>query len=240
MRDQPTYYAIIPADVRYDKNLRPNEKLLYGEITALSNKTGECWASNNYFANLYDVSPQAVSKWIADLVKYGYITISYTYRDQTAEIESRTIKLVSTQGTEVLTKKEEVLTKNQSEGINENKKGYKQKKIGNNTSSVNITSSLNNTADADFDSLWSLYPRKEGKKQALTAYKKAIKAGVSVETIRKGIEAYISYIQREKVKPQYIKMGSTWFNGECWNDDYGQHIIGMYNDHDLDDVFGGG
>lgn len=92
-------------------------------------------------------------------------------------------------------------------------------------------------ADAEFESLWSLYPRKEGKKQALSAYKKAIKAGVSVDTIRNGIEAYISYIQREKVKPQYIKMGSTWFNGECWNDDYGQHRVGMYNDHDLDDCF---
>ena len=243
MRDNPTYYAIIPANVRYDKRLRPNEKLLYGEITALANKTGECWASNNYFAELYQVKPQAVSKWISDLAEYGYITISYTYRDQTMEIESRTIKLALTNDSEVLTKKEEVLTKKDNEddgGINKKSDWYKQKKNGNNLN-INTTSRVlkNNTADADFDSLWSLYPRKEGKKQALTAYKKAIKAGVSVETIRKGIEAYISYIQREKVKPQYIKMGSTWFNGECWNDDYGQHIVGMYNDHELDDVFGG-
>jgi len=91
----------------------------------------------------------------------------------------------------------------------------------------------NQAADAYFDSLWSLYPRKEGKKQAMTAYKKAIKAGVSVETIRKGIEAYISYIQREKVKPQYIKMGSTWFNGSCWEDSYGN----TERRTDLDNIF---
>ena len=43
MKDKPNYYAIIPAIVRYDNDLKPNEKLLYGEITALTNKTGACY-----------------------------------------------------------------------------------------------------------------------------------------------------------------------------------------------------
>ena len=47
------YYAIIPANVRYDTNLKPNEKLLYGEITALSNQKGFCYAQNQYFAKLF-------------------------------------------------------------------------------------------------------------------------------------------------------------------------------------------
>ena len=38
MNEKPNYYAIIPANVRYDNELRANEKLLYGEITALSSK----------------------------------------------------------------------------------------------------------------------------------------------------------------------------------------------------------
>ena len=55
-RNRPNYYAIIPAKVRYDKNLKPAEKILYGELTALSNKNGYCHAKNRYFANLYNVS----------------------------------------------------------------------------------------------------------------------------------------------------------------------------------------
>ena len=117
--ENPNYYAVIPADVRYDKSLRPNEKLLYGEITALTQKTGECWASNNYFADLYDVTPQAISKWILDLEKRGYVTIRYIKSENSNNIDKRIITMVSTNIDRVSTK---------------NWEGYQQKFKENNTS----------------------------------------------------------------------------------------------------------
>ena len=72
---QKSYYAIIPANVRYDKDLVPNAKLLYGEITALCNEKGYCWATNQYFAELYNVTNGTVSKWLSHLQKLGYIQI---------------------------------------------------------------------------------------------------------------------------------------------------------------------
>ena len=74
MNEKPNYYAIIPANVRYS-DLKPNAKLLYGEITALSNKYGFCFASNNYFAQLYNVNKNTISSWITDLKKEGFITV---------------------------------------------------------------------------------------------------------------------------------------------------------------------
>lgn len=90
---QPSFYAIIPADVRYNKNLCANAKLMYGEITALTNSKGYCWANNEYFANLYDVSLKTVSRWISQLESEGYIKRDYTYKKSTKEIQSRMIRL---------------------------------------------------------------------------------------------------------------------------------------------------
>jgi DNA-binding transcriptional regulator YhcF (GntR family) len=69
-----SYYAIIPAEVRYSK-ASPNAKLLYGEITALCNEKGYCWASNQYFAELYEVHRNTVSKWVAELESHDFIKV---------------------------------------------------------------------------------------------------------------------------------------------------------------------
>lgn len=86
---QRAYYAIIPANVRYDKDLAPNAKLLYGEITALCNEKGYCWASNQYFAELYNVSDRTIKNWISQLADKGYIQRSVKYREGAKEIEQR-------------------------------------------------------------------------------------------------------------------------------------------------------
>lgn len=93
MKECPNYFAIIPANVRYDKDLRPNEKLLYGEISALTGATGYCFARNKYFAELYGVSERVIRKWINDLAGKGYIKVVYTYKNNTMEIDKRMIKI---------------------------------------------------------------------------------------------------------------------------------------------------
>ena len=88
-----SYYAIIPANVRYDEDLTANAKLLYGEITALCNEKGYCWASNDYFAELYKTSTRTVSRWVKQLVSKGYISSKMIYREGTKEVKERHIYL---------------------------------------------------------------------------------------------------------------------------------------------------
>lgn len=93
MEIHKSYYAIIPANVRYDKNLSPNCKLLYGEITALCNQKGYCWASNEYFAKLYKVTKQSIKNWIRILKENEYITTEMVFKENSQEILQRNIRL---------------------------------------------------------------------------------------------------------------------------------------------------
>jgi hypothetical protein len=135
--ETPSYYAIIPADVRYDRNLKANEKLLYGEITCLSQKEGYCFASNNYFAELYEVTPQAISGWVKNLERCGYITCEYLHNG--TEIKERRIRIANS------TNLEKGNSTNLEKGINKSLKGYKEKFKDNTTRDININ--YNNTRE---------------------------------------------------------------------------------------------
>lgn len=71
--------------------------------------------------------------------------------------------------------------------------------------------------DEEFDVLWSKYPRRVGKKDALRHYKAARKEAIRFEDIDRGLDKYIEYCRG---KPeQYIMQGSTWFCGHHWEDE---------------------
>ena len=89
--EKPNFYGIMPADVRYDKNLKPMEKILYTEITALTNSKGYCFATNSYFSELYEVHKNTVGNWISNLEKQGYIKTVLIYKNGTKEISERRI-----------------------------------------------------------------------------------------------------------------------------------------------------
>lgn len=138
--ERPNYYAVIPARIRYDDELSPNEKLLYGEITALTNKNGECWATNKYFSNLYNVEIQTVSRWFRALKEKGYISINFQYKGSSKEIDKRIIKING----EPINKNVKTYSQNYEGGINKNVKGVLTKMLKNNNTSINNTSINNN------------------------------------------------------------------------------------------------
>jgi hypothetical protein len=100
---KPNYYAVIPAEVRYNKKLTPNAKLLYAEITALCNMNGKCTASTEYFCRLYEVSRVSIQKWLKILEDNGYIKRVNIYKKYSKQIEARVITLVNTPNKEKFT-----------------------------------------------------------------------------------------------------------------------------------------
>ncbi|EGO2728578.1 helix-turn-helix domain-containing protein, partial [Enterococcus faecalis] len=94
MNEHRGYYAIIPAIVRYDNHLNGNAKLLYGELTALANEKGYCWATNQYFANLYNVSKRTIISWLKQLEERNYIKIQIFYKPNSKMVDRRHIYIL--------------------------------------------------------------------------------------------------------------------------------------------------
>ena len=89
---QVSYYAVIPASVRYDDTIPANAKLLYGEISALIGKDGFCYATNQYFSDLYGVTNETIARLITKLEKADHIK-RVIDRDESGQIISRKLYL---------------------------------------------------------------------------------------------------------------------------------------------------
>ena len=232
----PGYMAYIPSDVRYDKELKPNEKLLFGEISALATAKGHCWATNKYFADLYDVAVETVSRWISHLAVKGYIKTKIVYHEDGKTIKERRITVNFFRNFEdeeedgmPIDEKIKGIDEKINQPIDEKINQPIDEKIKENNTSINNTSKNNikenkkrkseSELESDFEELWKLYPRKVGKKDAFKHYKAAIKNGTTNEQIRQGIENYNAWL-KAKNETEYIKHGSTFFSKEAWNDDY--------------------
>ena len=126
---EPSYYAIIPAEVRYDKRLIPNAKLIYAEITSLCNKEGFCWANNKYFADLYNVRIETSSTWINQLVKCGYLESKIIYREGTKEILNRYLTLTNRPIAKKLNRPIEEILKDNNTRINNKSNNSLKRKI---------------------------------------------------------------------------------------------------------------
>lgn len=76
--------------------------------------------------------------------------------------------------------------------------------------------------EEDFSEFWSIYPRKDGRKDALKSYTRARKNGASKDAILSGAKAYVEQCKSQKTEKRYIAMPTTWLNQERWGWDYSE------------------
>ena len=203
MEEKKNYYAIIPANVRYDSTLTANAKLLYGEISALCNEKGFCWSTNKYFSDLYGVSQTSVSKWISSLADKGYIFVKIIYREGTKEILQRHLSIVK-----------EPIEEKLNTPIEEN---FKENITGVNNTVNNSPITPKGIAYSErFEQFWKAYPSKVGKRTAWKAFQKLHADDSLLSTMLKAI---VTQKQSDKWKRGIIPNPSTWINQGRWEDE---------------------
>ena len=73
--NKPNNFSVVPAAVLLNDTITDKAKILYSEISALCNKKGCCWATNDYFEKLYECSKITVIRAINALKENGYIKV---------------------------------------------------------------------------------------------------------------------------------------------------------------------
>ena len=99
----PSFYAVIPAPIRYDRRISSNAKLLYAEITSLCSVEGYCYAADSYFTEFFagasadtgNVSERTVRRWIKQLIDFGYLERVLVY-DSKGGLRGRRLYLPGT------------------------------------------------------------------------------------------------------------------------------------------------
>lgn len=207
-KSTPSFYTITPATVRYNKRLTSSEKLMYGEITAFINMSGECWASNAYFARLYDVTVTTIQRWLRALENEGFIKREVIYKDGTKMIERRYIRISDPVSPKVVTNMTPPPPHICSHPHH----------INDQESTTRVSTTRVNKIHAQFNEFWDHYPRKIAQAKALESFNKQVKGQETLDMIlkdlenRKGFEGW----QEER----YIPYPATYLNQQRWNDQY--------------------
>ena len=162
----------------------------------------------------YNTNKYNQTLWYA-ITNFGYSILQNCEMEQT-NLSNQNDKIV-----ECNTNNKQADIKQQIITTNNNKENpYTEKPFTENPSTVNV-SNKNVQIEQEFEEVWKIYPRKEDKKKAFSAYKTARKKA-SFDEIKKGVETYSNHIRVSNTDKRYIKLGATYFNGECWANNYEQ------------------
>ena len=161
----------------------------------------------------YNTNKYNQTLWYA-ITNFGYSILQNCEMEQT-NLSNQNDKIV-----ECNTNNKQADIKQQIITTNKKENPYTEKPFTENPSTVNV-SNKNIQIEQEFEEVWKIYPRKEDKKKAFSAYKTARKKA-SFDEIKKGVETYSNHIKARNTDKCYIKLGATYFNGECWANNYEQ------------------
>jgi hypothetical protein len=205
----------IPKEVWLDERLNPLEKVILFEIDSLDKTDSGCFASNEYIAKFCQCSEWKVSNAITKLVSLGYIRI--------AAFDGRKRTIKSCLGFSLIQPCEfpnSDLGISQDISIRDSNTSNKNK--------VSISS-----IDDDFSKFWAAYPRKDGKADALKAWKSlkpnADLQQVILEDIRRRMERGGAWYKTEK---RFIKMAGAYLRGRRWEDEGGVTEVAEHREPD--------
>lgn len=193
----------IPKEIWLNKELTLMEKVFFVEIDSLDSDEG-CFASNNYFSDFFDITPQRASQVINELIKKKYITAKYEYNG--LEIKRRVLNIFD-RG-----------IKFSKLGIKESLKGYQE-----NVKDNNIIDNINNNIYYE-NNFFKISEERHNK------YKELFPT-LNIDNEYKKMEIWLEdNPKKRKTEKGYPRFISGWLNralsGNKFNKEIKEELIG--------------
>lgn len=218
---EPHFFAVVPMDVLERKDLNANAKLLYGEITGLTRRSGYCNATDKYIADRIGLSRKSIQKLMQELAEKDLIrrdtrkTSKGTYRR--IYLTWRKAPVPSERGAGTPAERHPIPPDSDTPSSDERHQvppvdGTKRE-IDKDKSEKEM-----NTL-AGFEKFWQTYPKKIAKQAARAKWMKLAPAPDLAEKILKAVEAAKQTRQWKKENGDFIPHPTTYLNQERWNDE---------------------
>lgn len=201
MADRDFKGVWIPKEVWLDKRLSMLDKGILAEIDSLDMGEKGCFASNEHLAEFCQCSLTKVSTSISKLIELGYVSVA-SFDGRKRFLKSR-------------------LSKNERQTF-KNREADFQKVKDSNTSIIPLINTDNSISsiDDEFSKFWTVYPRKEAKKDAMKAWK-SIKPNEALITtiitdIKKRLTEGGAWYKSER---KFVPLPATYLRGARWEDE---------------------
>lgn len=194
----------IPKEVWLDNRLSMLDKGILTEIDSLDMSEAGCFASNEYLAEFCQCSERKVSESVSKLIQLGYL------------------QMVSFDGRKrVLRSRVEKTAMQSSKNCEAESQNLQHINTSNNpaTKTDNSISSIDEIMDG-FVAFWKVYPRKDGKSDAIRAWKSLKPNEELQQTILADINRRMSINGTwYNTDRQFIKMPASYLRGRRWEDE---------------------
>ena len=224
---KPAFWAVLPAAVRYDEELPPNAKLLYAEISSLTDRCGYCYASNEYFMRLYSLSERTIRRLISELARLGYISIADGDGGKDRRKIYAGINPLAQNPDKNVREPGQNLPGNPDKNVLHNKKENKEEnnppKAPQGAGADFVPKEAPDWKPERFSAFWNFYPLHKSKQATIRAWDKLKPSDELLAVIGKALMRQIAEKKQEAErfrKPFEWKMyASTYLNGARWTDE---------------------
>jgi len=190
------WYAVLTADVLYDRNLTDTQKILYAVISNLCDENGECYPSNGYLANIMNSSEETIRRHLQALEGKGYV---YRHMRVNNVLRQRYLQIHKF-----------VDTTPQNCGVQPTElRGIITKSNNKEEKPLLVSTNVDTKDPHEFDKVWNMYGKKVGKQPALRSWKR-----LGANDRKKVIEHIPKYLENHDTagKMKFLPHLATYLN----------------------------